>query len=297
MYREFEHAVSIPELEPGRPAEYRPQHRVARRPAGGDRVTVAATVIALIGMGGLFLWLRDDGVSLPATDALWQPPTVVTEWDSPPPAAESSGNPLGLPPQVPSADSFAFVSTQPGSSEPVTFDPCLMINVDINLRTAPSSGEEMVQTAVQSISAATGLQFNVVGSTNRAPDFSAASLDSEREWPRVLVAWSDPDEVPELAGATAGLGGAASIQSDEGRWYVDGTVALDGPQLEDIAAEWGNESVIAIIKHELAHVVGLDHVEVEGELMQPTAQLGLTTWGPGDSYGLAQLGGGECMSW
>jgi hypothetical protein len=49
----------------------------------------------------------------------------------------------------------------------------------------------------------------------------------------------------------------------------------------------------AIVDHELAHVVGLGHVEDPGELMYEHA-LERTTYGPGDREGLARLGSVDC---
>ena len=49
----------------------------------------------------------------------------------------------------------------------------------------------------------------------------------------------------------------------------------------------------AIVDHELAHVVGLGHVDDPGELMYDD-NLGRTTYGPGDREGLARLGSISC---
>ena len=52
-------------------------------------------------------------------------------------------------------------------------------------------------------------------------------------------------------------------------------------------------SAQAIVDHELAHVVGLGHVDDSGELMYGHA-LRRTTYGPGDREGLARLGSVDC---
>jgi hypothetical protein len=51
--------------------------------------------------------------------------------------------------------------------------------------------------------------------------------------------------------------------------------------------------VTAVIRHELAHVVGLDHVDDENELMHPVGHPDAVTFGPGDLTGLAELGRGQ----
>lgn len=46
--------------------------------------------------------------------------------------------------------------------------------------------------------------------------------------------------------------------------------------------------------HELAHVVGLDHVDDPTQLMNPEGT-GVTEFAAGDLAGLAVLGGGQCV--
>jgi hypothetical protein len=47
--------------------------------------------------------------------------------------------------------------------------------------------------------------------------------------------------------------------------------------------------------HEVAHLVGLTHVQARTELMY-SKNNGQLTFGPGDLEGLRQLGGGPCFS-
>ncbi|MGJ9411746.1 matrixin family metalloprotease [Aeromicrobium sp. CF4.19] len=63
---------------------------------------------------------------------------------------------------------------------------------------------------------------------------------------------------------------------------------LDGPQLASLDSERSR----AVLLHELAHLVGLDHVDDTDELMYPTS--GPLEWGPGDLAGLEALGEGRC---
>jgi hypothetical protein len=48
------------------------------------------------------------------------------------------------------------------------------------------------------------------------------------------------------------------------------------------------------VTHEMAHVVGLGHVDDPNELMNPTAALTQTYLAPGDLAGLALMGTGPC---
>jgi hypothetical protein len=80
------------------------------------------------------------------------------------------------------------------------------------------------------------------------------------------------------------------------RHYTNGSVALDTPDLSRmLSIPKGRAVVRAVIMHELGHVVGLAHVHDRSELMHADNH-GLTTFGPGDLQGLAQLGSGHCFS-
>jgi hypothetical protein len=71
-------------------------------------------------------------------------------------------------------------------------------------------------------------------------------------------------------------------------------VVLDRDAFEELEGQPGGEDQQrAIVMHELGHLLGLDHVADEGELMYE-ANLGRTTLGKGDRKGLALLGGVPC---
>ena len=76
--------------------------------------------------------------------------------------------------------------------------------------------------------------------------------------------------------------------------YVTGFVVLDGPQLtQRLSSPDGPGAVRATMLHELAHLVGLDHVDDPGQLMYDTqVQFDFQA---GDLAGLVQLGAGPCM--
>lgn len=200
--------------------------------------------------------------------------------------------PLGRPPDVQAGlGPFAFALHQPGQRDrPVTYDPCRPIEYEVDNSLAPPGAEDLVRQAVSAVSRATGLRFEYVGQTDRAP---FAQTAPHRE--PVLITWTRPSDVTELLGVTAGVGGSTA-RGDEltGKLeYVTGGVALDAPQLTDIlAGPNGAEQVRAVIMHELAHVVGLDHVSDRGELMHPDSSDRLD-FGPGDREGLAELGRGR----
>lgn len=190
------------------------------------------------------------------------------------------------------AGSYRFTSTQRGGEEPVGYDPCRIIEVAVNPEGAPDDYDELVDTAISRTSDATGLAFQRVGATDDR-DFLARGGGALGGRPPVLVAWATPEEVPDLEGDVAGIGGSAALQSGNGKLrYITGIVVLDRDTFGDFEDD-EQPFAQAIVDHEFGHLVGLDHVEDPGELMNAD-NVGVTTYGPGDREGLARLGSVDC---
>jgi hypothetical protein len=205
-------------------------------------------------------------------------------------------SPLGRPPElVDGTGSFAYLLTQDTSDEPVAYDPCEPIPYVVNDALAPAGSTAELTSAVAEVSAATGLHFESLGSTSDLPRRDT-SLVPPRKQP-VLIAWTTPDVVADLDGRVAGVGGSTP-QRDEysGRLhYITGTIALDAPQLTELMTRQNGPALVrAIIMHELGHLLGLDHVDDQGELMYED-NVGRLDLGPGDRQGLAALGSGRCF--
>jgi hypothetical protein len=217
----------------------------------------------------------------------------------PSPSGEQQAAPLGTPAPVPTESSaFRFSEIQPGTAEPVAYDPCRPIHVVQNLDGAPTGAESLLAEALDDVSRATGLQFDIEGETDEPADLDREAFQPARygdRWAPVLVAWSDATEVPDLAGDVAGMGGSTWVEVGTAGVYVTGVVVLDAPDLEEVEEVGGRDSVGATIRHELAHVVGLDHVDDEEQVMHPVGHPDVVDFGPGDLTGLAELGRGECF--
>ena len=200
----------------------------------------------------------------------------------------------GLP--APSLDGpggvHAFAMTQPGSADPVGWDPCSPIRYQVNPAGAPAGGQALIDRAIERASAATGLVFASEGSTDRRP-FTNPFVPSGTNQP-VVIAWATANELPELSGDVAGIGGGAAEQGVMGRrYYVTGAIALDTDAFTDAAIEQRPRTMEAIVLHEVGHVVGLDHVSEPTELMAERNN-GQVELGPGDREGLARLGSLPC---
>lgn len=196
---------------------------------------------------------------------------------------------LGVVPDVRrGVGSYEFMLIQRGSDEPVAYDPCREIEVVVNPEGAPGNYDELVDTGLEHTSAATGLKFVRVGLTDER-DVSTGGLAQRRP---VLIAWATPDEVPDLAGEVAGIGGSSAVGPPGRMRYVTGRIMLDRDLFASFEADEAPHAQ-AIVDHELGHVVGLGHVDDPGELMYEE-NLGRTSYGPGDREGFARLGGVDC---
>lgn len=187
---------------------------------------------------------------------------------------------------------YAFAATQPGSDEPVSWNPCRPIRYVVNPDGAPDDWEPLVGESVADIAAATGFRFEDTG-TSEERDFDDRTGGLGRPQP-VLIGWADDQEVPRLAGDVAGLGGSTYIERSGHRTYITGSIALDTDLFDELEDERHGEALMrAIVTHELGHVVGLDHVDDPDELMFKD-NIGQTELGPGDREGLALLGSVDC---
>jgi hypothetical protein len=191
--------------------------------------------------------------------------------------------------EAPGGGSYAFLQTQ-GDDVPVGYDPCEPVRLVVNDRLAPVDGDAVLARAVAEVREASGLDLRVVGRTDDPPFADDDVQEGPDGWPPVQVSWTDADEVEDLGGRVAGLGGSTWLDEDGSRRYVTGEVALDAPDVTDGGR--GGAVATAVLMHELAHVLGLDHVDDRGELMHPSSDR--TAWGPGDQYALAALGDLSC---
>ena len=188
---------------------------------------------------------------------------------------------------------FRFATTQPGSSQPVSYNPCHPIHYVVNPAGAPDGYPGLVRDSVAEVARASGFEFEYDGTTDDR-DFQRRGGLSLKSTP-VLIGWATPDEVSRLAGDVAGLGGSTAVErTPDHLTYVTGMVALDRDAFARLSTEDGGDAQMrAILMHELGHVVGLAHVDDSTELMYRD-NLGRTTFGPGDLEGLARLGAVDC---
>ena len=181
--------------------------------------------------------------------------------------------------------SFAFV-VHTSDGDPVGWDHCQPIRYVVNPEGAPHEWEEIIRGGVAEVTDASGFQFQYDGtSIDRA--FTERVADAA-DPPPVLIAWASSDEVPDLEGSTAGIGGSTPARVNRRVVFVTGIVVLDVEAYDRMERQGDGRAEELILAHELGHVLGLDHVDDVGELMN-AEYVGQDGFGPGDREGLQQL--------
>jgi hypothetical protein len=190
-------------------------------------------------------------------------------------------------------DGYTFMHTR-DNGQPVRWSTCDPIRYVARPANEPVGARQLLRSSVRRVAEVTGLTFSFEGTTDEAPSVDRRPEHPNRYgdgWSPVLVAYSGPEEYPALKGRTAGHAGPVYLQAGGAPRYVSGIVVLDAEQLRSM----DDRAVRAVMLHELAHVVGLGHVEDRGQLMN-AVQYGreVLSLQSGDLAGLRALGRGRC---
>ena len=190
---------------------------------------------------------------------------------------------------------YAFLNTQPGSEEPITYNPCRAIEFVVYHDPAPAGSEGILDEALAVVSEASGFEFSYLGPAENPLAQRRSDPASQQE--PVLIGWATSADVEQLEGRAIGLGGSSTWAWDATRGefeYIKGVVILEAPALgEMLERPNGRDLVRAVIVHELGHLLGLDHVRDPDQLMHAENH-GQTELGEGDLAGLAAVGAGRC---
>jgi hypothetical protein len=186
---------------------------------------------------------------------------------------------------------------------PARWNPCQAIRYVVNLGGYDPSFRRTITEAVERLEAATGLPLVPAGDTTFMPTDAESSLISpfdgafRRGAFEIEIALSDERQTDLLPGSVVGKAATESIVSRRAIAISTASVVID---MGDVGgrSEWSSVGVGPVLLHELAHAVGLGHVEDTTQLMNPFAsQSGPNTYSAGDLTGLWQLGAvGGCVT-
>lgn len=215
-------------------------------------------------------------------------------------AAGAAAAPLASPAPPPAGEGgYAVLATDDDGV--VRWDPCRPVRYVVHAPVAAVGAEFLLADALAEMQRVTGLVFVADGTTDEVPSEARAPFQPDRygdRWAPVLVSWTDPARDPRLAGDVAGYAGPQSVAGGQpgSQRYVTGQLVLDAPQLDAmVAGPAGLARARAVVLHELAHLVGLDHVDDPGQLMHPSTTPLVVTFSDGDLRGLAAVSGGPCQ--
>lgn len=293
-------------MDSEREATRAPKHRgsgTAVRVLRGILMAGIAAVVAVLVSG----YLHGDpritslfpGISVPGAPQRGlggiEPPRAL---DAPPPGLEEADAPLASPAAPGTTnDSYKFLATNDDGT-PVGYSPCRPLHYVVNNTTAPAGSDALLATALANISAASGIQFVNDGTTDELPVDRREPYQPSKygdRWAPLLISWTSPAEAPALEGNIIGTGGSTMYSLDKGpKSYISGSLELDTPQVTELlASPGGADYVLAVMQHELGHVMGLDHVDDPVQLMYPEigAPDGLAA---GDLNGLHLLASAPC---
>ncbi|MCU1431160.1 MAG: peptidase and matrixin and adamalysin [Actinotalea sp.] len=246
-----------------------------------------------------FVAVSTDGHPLPLEDGRGWPRA----------GFEEAGVPLGVPPAVvPASTAYVFQDIQTtawraegaegaGGGVPVAWSPCRPIHVVVDPRGAPDGFSQEVTASLAAASAASGLVFVEDGITDEPVSGTRPAYQPDRygdRWAPVLIQWTDAVGVPALTSGTVGLATMHSVTDRRtgvthlisGVVHLDTELLVDGPRTPPTA--W-----VPVLRHEIGHVLGLDHVDDPAQLMHATS-MRAQTFQTGDLAGLARLGAGRC---
>jgi hypothetical protein len=200
------------------------------------------------------------------------------------------------------------------AGSPITWDPCMKITYVINTKDMPNNGNELIHSAADSVSKHTGLKFEYSGDSIESPAFPRQPFQptlypsQTNSWAPVLINWLPDDEFKKalekqnLIDDAIGFAGPDIAYTDDyfdrkellgPTYFVSGTVTLNSSWFNSKQALSNPDEARAVIMHEFGHLIGLDHVTSQSQLMSSEND-GQIDFGDGDKAGLAKLGSGSC---
>ena len=211
-------------------------------------------------------------------------------------------------PDVRPARDYTFLFVDDGC-RPARFNPCAPVRYTLNRSLASDADVADLREALRKTEAATGLEFQYAGPSDENPLTTprpVRAADGTLTWPPVLIGWAHLGSGEGLRPRDGPRGDRDAVVGGGGRPLVVENVITTGNLVLNLDAvtdtdtnrpvprgfgtgvNWGR-----IMLHELAHVIGLGHVESRTSIMNEalTQQtISSAEWGVGDLIGLRHLG-------
>lgn len=178
----------------------------------------------------------------------------------------------------------------------VRWNPCgpaisYRVNVRVMVgRAARSRAIREVKASVDQLARVSGLRFSYQGTTRAVP----RSGNVNRLRTPLVVAFVRPGQTDyPLTGRAAGYGGVSYRLTTNRVEVTRGWVVIDHPDTRRMPRSLTARGVTRpnVIRHELGHAVGLQHVSRSGQLMYPTLHSGSPrSYAWGDRVGLTKVG-------
>ena len=191
-------------------------------------------------------------------------------------------------------EAFEFLRHDPKSGGPVRYNPCEPLHYVINPEGAPEGGVQDVKDGIALVSEVTGIEFVYDGTSREKLDADRAIYQPSRygreQWAPIILGWVPKEDLLLKNRHAIGAGGSAAAKNGTGNLvYVSGIVTFNGdlaiPTGYGPGRTWGD-----VVLHEMGHVLGLDHVDDELQLMFPNITSGPARLGSGDEAGFKKVG-------
>jgi hypothetical protein len=178
---------------------------------------------------------------------------------------------------------------------PLRWDACAPVLFVLSTVAAPEHAERDLVEALAILSDASGLDLRLVGTTDERPARARPLVERDGagwRWRPVLVAWDSPDATDVgLTALDRGVALPVSVRDGDREAFVTGQVVMNA-QRSDLVPGFGDrrDAIGATLLHEIAHVLGLAHVDDGSQLMSEDPGAGPVTLGTGDRAGLRAIG-------